>query len=182
MSKTQPKQKKFWLIYLKDEDCPSKLTLYAWTDIKELYQRFTKERNMDMFRVKKYHYDPDLSFSLALNSQSEYLEILSGRTKDSKFNIVDTELVVTLSEKMLLMKEYSCFIYQTILGFVETPYEIFNDDIIEALDIIKYNSLFKLFGDDGKKSDEDAADFYGNIKMDLLSIFIHYYGKTLKGA
>lgn len=176
-------QKKFWLIYLINEENESVSTLYAWTDNKELYERFKKERDMNLFLVKKRHYTQELSFSLALNSQGKYLEIVKGQTKDEKFNIIEIDMVMTMNEKMSIIQEYTRFIYQGIFQLVETPYEIFKDSLIESLDIIKYSSLNKIFNDKIGKfdRDDDKDDFYGSIKMDQLSVFIHLFGKTLKG-
>ena len=177
--KKPKKQKKFWLIYLINQNDETTASLYAWTDIKELYERFTNERNMDLFIVKKYEYNADLSFSLAINSQGSYLEVVKGRTKDYEHKIVPIDLVMTMNEKLSIIKEYTYFIYQDIWNYVKTEPDLFNDDLLKSLKKIKYNYLYKIFSDDTKLNN-DSAKFYSTVNMDLLSVFIHFYGKTLK--
>lgn len=162
---------KYWIYYIKDKDVP-----YAYTDNKDYAKAFEQNRDMDMFkRIKKDISKQEIN-RLAREYQNGLLTKVDldvyDKANESWFTwtfimTADEYFSLTLAEVQLM----ESFLYKHCW---EHPGK-FKNKIIKALEVLEYNNVNRYLS---LKSDTNVEI---RVKPDLLGIFLHYYGKTMKG-
>ena len=167
---------KYWVYYLvNDTDKPS---LYAYTNDKDIKNLFESNRNMRYFVKEKKFYNREEIRNLIEYYQTEHLTVVyidvydKGRQKwipGVPFALTEAEkldignLAIQLNDKAVL---YTNIKYNP---------KIFNDDIINALEVLGYMDLIRDFKDPGREYDT-------RIIADQFGILLRLYGKLMKGS
>ena len=107
---------------------------YAYTDKKSILKRFLKERNDKIFKVNKVNIDDD-DFDDAI--------------KTSKLKKIKYSDVLVISNE----NEYTASVIDVDINMMEhgpckyanIDYNIFNSDIIAALDVLSYTTLYDMY-------------------------------------
>ena len=165
---------KYWLYYLKLDNEDTEL--YAYTDNKEFAKSFERERDMSLFnKVKKKLSKGELNY-LAREYQNCYLKKVEMKMYDKKNHIwLYGDFVMSTTEHLTVtssaIKLSECDIYRYCWF---NPY-IFKDNIIKSLEILEYANIYR------HNESNDYKSHKINLKPDELGIFLHYFGKTMKG-
>lgn len=141
--------------------------LYAWTSSKSIAKEFFEVRNKDIYTLIKKDVDEDelnhLKSDYNLLKLERRIYYLNGdNILDKSVEIVSTknEYVCVTSDSEEYMWEFGPQIEE------DTPYRIFNDKIIEALDTIGYNNGYDLrYGTD---AEIDAANYNASFGLTPL--------------
>ena len=164
---------KYWLYYINDE-------LYAYTDRKEYAKSFESFRNMKKFHRIKKEINKDTVNMLAKEYQTQYLQKHTLKTyKDKKW--IDIEIILTESEHLTITSIGMVESYEGISSFCFVNPFIFNDEILNALTILNYVSIYQSLSNDlpkGIKS-KNPIECMEDMKIDELGIFIETYGYTI---
>lgn len=166
------KEIKYWIYYYKDSE-----DVYAYTDNKTYAMLFELDRDMKLFkRVKKIMSREDIHY-LAQEYQNKLLNLIELDIYDKyrerwfKGSIAMTSeeyFSITLAEVQLMESD----LYQHCW---EHPGK-FKNKIVKALEVLEYNNVYRQIT---STSNDDEVKI--NAKPDMLGIFLHYYGKTMKG-
>lgn len=158
--------------------------LYAISNNKELVQEFKETRNMNFFRIKKdemtkseykKYADKYKAYVLGMRGYITHSDI--SRTKSKIVSIVST----SYEEETVYIK--SGHTQSELAKHTLEDSDIFNDEIIEAL---KYFMYFDFY----MTSSSDEFDYYSGYQIsindsfkdwnvDMLELFIMFYGNTL---
>jgi len=167
---------KYWFYYLDGE-------LYAYTDKKEYAKIFEEERDMTRFRKRKEEITRDELNFLARDYQSNYLEKFDIEAFDRENDeIFESFLVITGIERITITNASIQIQNEDLYKYCwDTPHGIFKTKIIKALEILQYNVLHRQITC-ATNTGEWPAEYDDNIKLkpDMIGIFCHYYGKTLR--
>lgn len=165
---------KYWIYYLKDKDEP-----YAYTDNKSYAMLFEVDRDMSQFKkIKKNMSKEEINY-LAREYQNNFLKEVSLRIFDkmkecwftgSFIMTAEESFTINLVEIQLMESE----LYQHCW---EHPGK-FKEKIYKALEVLEYNNVYRQITHTISDGEEDPKI---NVKPDSLGIFLHYYGKTMKG-
>lgn len=169
---------KYWFYYFDNK-------LYAYTDNKERAIEFEQERDMTQFKRKKKNITKKLVNSLARDDELRYLYLIKMNlniyNKDT-LRWMDGSLITTMMEKITVENVSAQLMSDTLFNLVDWNVNpsIFKHKIYKALDDIGYVHLYNqmtVITDTGEYED-------GQIKIepDELGIFLHYFGKTMKGG
>lgn len=163
---------KYWIYYEKETDEP-----YAYTDNKTYAMLFELDRDMGIFkRVKKIMTKDEINY-LAKEYQNRFLKLVEldiyDKSKEKWFKgsiamTADEYFTLTMAE-IQLMESY---LYQHCW---EHPAK-FKNKIIKALEVLEYNNVYRHITECGNDKHTEIK-----VKPDLLGIFLHYYGKSMKG-
>ena len=167
---------KYWIFYKDNE-------IYAYTDSKEYAKRFMEERNMKLFQKKKVKIS-----SYEVNQLAEFYQ--TAWLKESELPVYDNvnlswsdeTFVITEMEEITITNVSAQLMNADIFRWCWfNPYP-FNDKLIAALKTLHYDRINRVVTSATASGTLDA-DYGDNfqIEPDMLGIFIHYYGKTLKG-
>lgn len=173
------KEIKYYLFYFieKDEDgFEIERSLYAYTDNKKMAKRFKEERNMDKFFEKTLYPSKKEIHDFAV----EYKQMMLQRKKLRFYNktigsFFTGELIMTIDESLFIDHKVSSLILVELSEHAWINPYIFNEETFNALKTIEYVSFYEniVYGN----SNEDPK-----VIGDEVAIFVHYYGKTLKGS
>lgn len=161
---------KYWLYYLKENN-----EIYAYTDNKEYAKLFENDRDMTLFnKIKKEISKNEINY-LAREYQNCYLKDVSLKIFDkSKQKWFDGNIIMTGEEYLSVTSaEIQLMEVELYQHCWDNPIK-FKDKIIKALEILEYNNVYRSI----VSTDENIKI---NIKVDPLGIFLHYYGKSMKG-
>ena len=164
---------KYWIYYFKDSEEP-----YAYTDNKQYANLFELDRNMNLFKkIKKEMTKDEINF-LAREYQNMYLKEVRLKIYDkSKERWFDGSFIMTADEYFnITMTEIRLMESDLFQHCWDNPAK-FNSKIIKALEILEYNNVYRQIS----STKYDERNIKINVKPDLLGIFLHYYGKTMKG-
>ena len=168
---------KYWLYYYDDE-------LYAYTDNKSYAKSFERDRDMNKFIKRKKEITREDVNMLAREEQDKYL--LSNKIdiyNKEKMTWFEAEFVMTQMERTTINNIAVQVMNEDLYKYCwNTPF-IFNNKIIKALELLQYNTLHRQLTY-STRSGEYPAEFCDeiiHIKPDMLGIFLHYFGKTMKG-
>lgn len=121
--------------------------LYAWTNKKSLLEKFKEERNMDRFKVVKTEIDDDdynrfrVDMSDIMLDDREYIiPCLKSQDKIVHFITTKNEYVEATDNA-----EENFYYHKDKLKMKLEDYELFNDEIIKALDILNYTFIFDAY-------------------------------------
>ena len=127
--------------------------LYAWTTNKEYVEEFLEIRNNSIYTVKKVDIEEkgelkSIKDNYGTSELKPYEYYLDSDDKDSEHvDIISTknEFVCSTIDSEEYLFDFGPSVEE------EAPYVIFNDDIIEALDVLGYTDKYDLsFGDSEK--------------------------------
>lgn len=130
--------------------------LYAWTTEKSLLKQFSKERDMNKFKVLKANIDKDdfPRFNLdMIDLKLEDREYVIPLTKSH-----ETVHYVTTKNEYVQVTDYGRENLYYFKPFMDVDYMIFNEEIIDALDIINYTSIYDTECLCGGESDEEVTE------------------------
>ena len=170
------KMYKYWIYYLNEE-------IYAYTDNKEYAKIFESNRNMKLFKKVKMEISKEGVNYLAKEFQEAVLVNMPIDIYDKETHTwIKSNIIVTNMEKITILNVSIQIMNEDLYKFCWfSPYP-FNNKIIKALHILEYDKINSILTN--SKLDQFSDDYYDdeiNIKADMLGIFIHYYGRTLKG-
>lgn len=116
--------------------------LYAWTTKKSIIKQFEEERNMSVFEIKKGNIDED-------DFERFKLDMAELKLDDRLYSIPLTKGVevvhfVTTKNEFVQVNDYGRENLYYIRPQVNEDYEIFNEELINALDIINYTAIYDL--------------------------------------
>lgn len=163
------KKYKYYFYYTNGDE----YRLYAYTDRKEIAEAFEIYREPSMFIKKKANITREEANSLAKgNKKSLYLNMENFPTYDKNTNNRYTlRMSITMIESITISRdEYAIQSGIYFVGNMFWDYHIFNDNIINALEIVRYNMEYR-----AAKVDRGMP-----ATPDRLGIFIKYFGKTLR--
>lgn len=180
---------KYYFFYLYDEKNECLPSLYAYTDDEKLAKSFKETRNMNIFVLKVHKISRAEVNQLAYKYPELYLIDVNGYSKilnKDKYEVVNVNITMTMIERTTVMSGYCEQIYSNLWTKCKYNPLMFQTEILGALIYIDYfkgystyfgnerdTKLMKLIGED--------MNVYEDYKMDLISVFIYYYGRTMKG-
>ena len=159
--------------------------LYALTNKKEYAKMFRETRNMNIFVEKSSKVSKDEWKSIIDDSRGAILTTKSLITKNIEDGIIGTKHVeITLTDY-----EYECCNDEefSMTAFLNDHYwansfgyKMFKSEIVEALRVLEYVRMYKIYNNDPSMDDED--DYYDapDISIDEFSAFILMHSETFK--
>lgn len=149
--------------------------LYAYTDNHHLYKSFKRDRDMSKFRCKIKYLSKEGIRYMAEEHKDLYLIIRTLKFIDKESGkFFNAEMVMTDNESMTVYRKSSSLLLQELPLHCWINPRIFNEKVYKILHDIGYISFYhSIHG----KEDEDIK-----VIPDEVSIFIKFYGKTLKGS
>ena len=120
-------------------------------------------------------------------SKQERKEVSLKILNDNKYEIIDVSITMTMIERTTIMSGYCEQIYSNLWTKCKFNPLMFQSEIVGALIYIDYFKAYSTyFGSERdakllKLMGEDNMNVYDDYKMDLISVFIYYYGRTMKG-
>lgn len=121
---------------------------------------------------------------LALRYRDKYVSMYKVPTYN-RINHVWTEIYIpmTITEQTTLNSAEVSLMDTYLTPHCWIDPRIFNSSIIKSLEIIGYNNFYRLITGNHIYDDEDYDSEIVDLEMypDLLNVFIHYFGDTLKG-
>lgn len=164
---------KYWFYYINDND--NYYSLYAYTDNKDLVESFEMFRDMNKFKIKKSKISKEEVNYLAREEMGKYLKFstLEVYDKETKcFGSMQTAL--TMNEETTIHNLINNINCGMLCRYCWIDPLIFNDDLLYNLYILRYTDYNEYIS--SKKDNKNLP----SIRADELSIFIRYFGKTLK--
>lgn len=145
--------------------------IYAYTDTKEYYKKFKEQRNMKYFLYEKKDLTKEQVSELAREYNDRIMEPCSLKYYDDG-KIYSMKMILTKMEKITIMNESSDLLACGIYQYAWIPPEIFNDEIIESLEVLNYTKCHKLI-----KHGNNFFDIF--TEVDELGIFLRQFGDTM---
>lgn len=181
---------KYYFFYLYDEKNKQIPSLYAYTDDENLAKSFKETRDMNIFILKVHKITRREVNQLAQEYPELYLVEVNGHSKilnDNKYEIIGVSITMTMIERTTIMSGYCEQIYSNLWTKCKFNPLMFQSEIVGALIYIDYFKAYSTyFGSEIdakllKLMGEDNMNVYDDYKMDLISVFVYYYGRTMKG-
>lgn len=175
---TTEKTYKYYLFYLVENEYDE---LYAYTDEKKIYKRFLKEKNLNIFKVRKCHLTKEQVNYISQKYPTSRLIIKEGYTKEDKNPgiPVPISMVMTEDEEMSLISTFDSLInYELFVKSSADPY-VFKQKVIEALDIFGYNYNY-LYMNAPEKIDELYPNYQYDYDFDLFGAYLKCFGKYMR--
>jgi len=149
---------KYWLYFYKDK-------LYAYTDQVEYRDKFEMYRDMSKIKVIKEDLD------------SNELRELQLKMEENKY----AELVVTKEEQLYTINSS---VRLSTVGIFECCWDnpdIFNKEIRNALEVLRYTECYNIISDRNKRIiDDDIGVDKCSMEVDEFSVFMDMYADTFK--
>lgn len=182
---------KLYLFYKKIEGLEP--SLYAYTDDKDLYKEFKKDRDMNIFEVKKL----EVTEEQFLFYENKYRGYVLGRrgyqTSPSSSNSLQKRdhvfIVSTYKEEMdtyMKSDDITSFLYKYTNSL---SFDV-NEELMNALNTLGYYKVMKMGNSDSLPFLEGVFptlnynlsinDLFKEIKPDMLFIFVKLFGYTMK--
>ena len=164
---------KYWLYYLDDD-------LYAYTDDKDIKKSFESMRNIAAFKSQKRNLSKKEVNFLAHNYPERKLSyhFLYGYGNGER---IELKVALTEIEKITTNNQSATLLYYDIFSLAEIPPYVFNDDILNALGVLKYFKLYSAFEDCRHRDDIPIDNFdmiEDEFQVNTLNIFLNNYGDT----
>ena len=147
--------------------------IYAYTDSKEIAERFKNTRNMKYFACRKMKLDKSEVHDLTKDLNNAYLQNLEGHcpilgmgTKEITYNIPITKL-----EKIVIDTDCYNVISSHIYTYAFNSPFIFKEEYVEALGILKYIDCYRYVKNGGTALE---------CRPNLLNVFLKQFGFMLK--
>ena len=166
----------YWFFYKKEKGSP----LYAYTDRKELKERFLLERNKKKFKLKKKKLTKEEIHILTEEYNEGYLEEFPFVTKflhKEQYRVIKVSLVITKMERISISNLASSLIYQKIWEYIIYPPDLFQEKFLPALQFISYLEAYEYLYNDTYQNDDILYDF----SPDYFGFFLDLYGDLMKG-
>lgn len=159
--------------------------LYAFTNDKELSNAFTNTRNMKLF-AKQVIDIPKKEYKEFADKHSGYILGSCGFTTRSALSF-DREQIVrfvaTRSEEQFVYTSSDKIITELSKHTKECG-EIFNNDLLKALNILNYFDILTFSMKNEYYFYPAATEFNDvqdlNLKYDMLELFVYFFGDTIK--
>ena len=159
--------------------------LYAFTNDKELSTAFTNTRNMKLF-AKQVIDIPKKEYKEFADKHSGYILGSCGFTTRSTLSFDREQIarfVATRSEEQFVYTSSDKIITELSKHTKECS-EIFNDDLLKALNILNYFDILTFSMKNEYYFYPAATEFNDvqdlNLKYDMLELFVYFFGDTIK--
>lgn len=183
---------KMWRFWLKPSEDNEELyhdannySLYACTVNKEFAKQFKEERDMSRFKVRKSEITQDEWSDFSRDNGDTVLSIRYLTTKKvlnkkGRVNVYETPILCTNFEYQTADSDYASINIASQEWWNEMPPHLaFNKKIRKALQIIKYDSLFKLISEKGNTFISDTSEIpYPDVSFDEVGIFLDSFSGT----
>lgn len=157
--------------------------VYAFTKDKELANDFCRTRNMKIFYKKEIDVTKTVYNNYLLNYRGHLLTKSSFVTKSNKSFVGYETVCLTVT----VFEEETVYInadktLEELAKYTSADSFMFNENIMNNLNIIKYFDIFKFYSADSQTSYSYfntimPSDF--NLRVDYLALFLHFYGNTM---
>lgn len=129
--------------------------LYAWTTDKNILGEFLEVRNNEIYSITKKEIEKDEFKTVKSEYPSQELKRYKYYLDDSEDDKKSIDIVSTKFEYINSTVDGQENIYEFGPNVYEdAPYQIFNDEIIEALDFLGYTDKYDLTYGDGDRIDQ----------------------------
>lgn len=150
--------------------------IYAYTDAKEIAEKFEQERNMNLFKSKKKDLSKAEIHQLTKQIPKSFLILRKGISKNPfTYQQFDFNIAITM------MEEYVCnhicwnILYQKIWENTTVNPCIYKKKYQQALNINMYNECFDVIA--GSYSIDEILM---KLEPDFLSVFVNQYQELMR--
>lgn len=161
---------KYWLYFYKDK-------LYAYTDQVEYRDKFEMYRDMSKIKVIKENLDSNDLRELQLNHDLQLLVKYHFKMEENNY----AELIVTKEEQLYTINSS---VRLSTVGIFECCWDnpdIFNKEIRNALEVLRYTECYNIISDRNKRIiDDDIGVDKCSMEVDEFSVFMNMYADTFK--
>lgn len=152
--------------------------LYAYTDQADYRKMFEQYRDMSKFKVVRREVDNNELKELHLNYNQNILVSYHFKVNKNTYS----KLIITKEEQLYTINTSTRLSTVGIFDHCWTNPNIFNKEIREALDSLKYSQCHSVISSRNSKYfiDDDIGVDDCDIDVDEFAIFMNMYGDTFK--
>lgn len=183
---------KVWLFFKKPDESnihigisTDEKSLYAITNNKDYAKQFMSERDMTQFILKKKNIEKDVWMDMGKENGDCILDIRYLKTRETvdiydEYKKIEIPMLCTMYEYQTVDADFVQIYEMTPDFWLDAlTYEVFNEKVKNALEVIQYSSFYRLMGKESYTN--DISDYAApDTDIDEVGCFVSTFHRLFK--